>query len=105
MVTLYEEMEDLGWDYEEMKEFGREIREWAKDVSREYNTISAWYLAKRCREKGLHENADMWEAYVTRSADYYEWASGWKIVWDDRVGRFRDVETGRFVKPPFKPVR
>jgi hypothetical protein len=95
--------EDLPPD--EQAEFRRAVREHAREVSSEYNTTAAWYLSRKSKEWGMNKAKDTWDAYTTRSADYYEWASGWKIVWDDRVGRFRDVETGRFTKPPYKPTR
>jgi hypothetical protein len=95
--------EEMGPD--EQKEFREEVKKHASKVSTEYNTTSAWYLSKISKEWGMSKAKDGWDAYTTRSADYYEWDSGWTIVWDDSVGRFRNRETGRFVKPPYKPTR
>mgnify|MGYP001626294731 CR=1 FL=1 len=84
----YEELSELGWE------------------ARHYGNVEALEdLIEIAYEYGLDELGDRLLETYFEAIDYYESLYDYKIEYDARIDRWRDVETGRFVKDPYEWIR
>jgi hypothetical protein len=81
----FEDMKDLGYD------------------ARHYGDVEALEdLFQIAYNYGLDELGDRLFDEYDKAIDYYESLYEYKIEYDPRIDRWRDVETGRFVPDPYE---
>jgi hypothetical protein len=85
-------------EYEAMQELGSDIRHYGDVEALEDLFLLAY-------EYGLDELGDRLFDEYDRAIDFYESLYEYKIEYDPRIDRWRDVETGRFVKDPYEWIR
>ncbi len=85
--------------YKELQEMGRSIYEY-------FDTESLHKLIEILDERGYKEAADNVEEWFYASEEYwaerYWLETGEVIMYDPDVKRWRSMETGRFVKDPYR---
>jgi hypothetical protein len=85
-------------EYEDMKDIGYDIRHFG-DVEALQDLLFIAY------DKGLDELGDRLINEYDSAIGFYEEANDFKISYDAAIKRWRDVETGRFVKDPYEMLR
>jgi len=85
-------------EYEELRELGYAVRHYG-DVEALEDLMEFAYAY------GLEELGDRLFEEYDRAIDFYESMYDYKIMYDPSVNRWRDVETGRFVKDPYEWIR
>ena len=85
-------------EYEAMQELGSDIRHYGDVESLEDLFLMAY-------EYGLDELGDRLFDEYDRAISFYEDLYENKITYDPSCDRWRDVETGRFVKDPYEWIR
>lgn len=85
-------------EYNEMSDIGSDIRNYGNVEDLEDLFLMAYTY-------GLNELGDRLFNEYNRAIDFYEMANEYTITYDPSIDRWRDVETGRFVKDPYEFIR
>lgn len=102
LSDYYDELERMGitpdYSYEELQTLGDAIY-------LDNDTEALQVLAELALDAGLGERAVSFYEYMDNSIYEYAALNEFKIDYDENVKRWRDVDTGRFVKDPYEYLR
>lgn len=102
-TEIYEEETDLlGWGDEDVEEWRRSVKDYLSEYSLKANVVQLWCAMRKTYEKGLIQTGNAMRTEMWRVADIWVSKYNYKIWWNEKLGRFQDVETGRIVKTPEK---
>jgi len=104
--TISDELREAFADEPELRELFSELGE---EIARTYDVEAALELEEESEKRGMWLTAEqhrVWkEEMITFWKETVESITGKKIDFDESAKRWRDVETGRFVKDPYVIIR